>query len=405
MPTYIYRARDKYGELLTADIEVDNEMDAAASLRSMGYSVISIELKKQFFPKFSQILQSFRRSNQHELVLFSRQMSTLLKSGVPLTNAISSIKEQIRSRPFKEALGIILKDIEAGVPFSQGLSKYPQFFSDVFVNMIKAAETAGIIDDVLDRIAKLSSRELEIKNRIKSAMIYPVILVIVAFIVINFFLVSIVPKFVVIFKSYRVNLPLPTQILLAVSFFLKQAWLVISGGVFIAVFVLRSYLKTDKGRYKLGFFLLRLPVFGELYLNVIVSRMCRTLGAMVKSGVPILAALYVTSKTINNLVVRRVIENVRLSISEGQPLSEPFRASGVFPTTVIQMISVGEKSGNLDQMLLEVASFYEEEVDYAIKNITTALEPMLLIAMGGAVAFIALSVLLPIFNLVKVFKH
>lgn len=405
MPTYIYKARDKNGELLSASVEVDSEMEAAASLRSMGYSVISIEEKKEFLPDVFEFLRRFKRSSQRELILFARQLTTLLKSGVPLTAALSSIKEQLKNKALKEALGIIIKDIEAGASFSAALAKYPNFFPEVFVSMARAGEAAGNIDEVLDRLAKLNAREFEIKNRIKSAMTYPIILVIVALIVINFFLVGIVPKFIVIFKSYRVNLPLPTQILLAVSSVLSRAGFLILAAIIAVAFALRAYFKTEKGRYKLDYFLMHLPLFGELYLNVIVSRMCRTLGAMVKSGVTMLEALYITSKTVRNLVVRRVLENVRSAISEGQPLSEPFRASGVFPQTVIQMISTGEKSGNLDQMLMEISTFYEEEVDYDIKNLTTALEPLLLLVMGAMVAFIALSVLLPIFNLVKVFKH
>lgn len=406
MKTFIYKARDKYGELLSAAIDVENEMQAASSLRAMGYSVISIEEKKRFMPQgLADFWQKFRKAHLHELVFFSRQLSALLKSGIPITAAISSINEQVRSKVLKQALSAVLKDIEAGASFSVALAKYPAIFSEVFVSMVGAGEAGGNTAEVLDRLARLSSREFEIKLRVKSAMTYPVILVVVALVIVNFLLVSIVPKFIVIFRSYEVSLPLPTQILLAVSFIVSRLWFLALAAVITVIIAGRAYLKTEKGRYRADNFLLHMPLFSGLYSNIIVSRMCRTLGEMVKSGVPILEALYVTSKTISNTVIRRVVENVRLAISEGKPLGESFKASGVFPQTVIQMVAMGEKSGRLDQMLIDVASFYDEEVDYAIKNITTALEPLLLLGMGSMVAFIALSVLLPIFNLVKIFKR
>lgn len=405
MATFIYRARDKSGELLTASIEVDNEMQAASSLHAIGYSVISIEKKRQLVPQFWELWQKIRRSHQHELIFFSRQLSILLKSGITITGAISSINEQVKSKVLKQALSVVLKDIEAGLAFSSSLAKHPDIFSEVFVSMIKAGEAGGNISDVLDRLAKLNSREFEIKLRIKSAMAYPIILVIVALIIVNYLLVNIVPKFITIFNSYEIRLPLPTQVLLGVSFVASKLWFLVLILLIGGVLAFRAYLKTEKGKYRVDNFLLHMPLFGPLYLNVVVSRMCRTLGEMVKTGVPILEVLYVTSKTIDNLVIRRVLENVRLAISEGQPLGGAFKASGVFPSTVIQMISLGEKSGQLDQMLTEVASFYDEEVDYKIKNLTTALEPLLLLVMGSMVGFIALSILLPIFNLVKVFKH
>jgi len=369
------------------------------------FGVFLVVLVAQVFAAFNDFLQRLKRHHQRELIFFSRQMAMLLKSGIPITGALSSIYEQVKNKDYKDVLRDILKDIQAGMPFSGALAKHPQMFSDVYVSMVKAGEASGILDEVLERLTQLNSREYEIKSRIKSAMTYPLILVIVSIIIVNFLLVNIVPKFIVIFQSYQVRLPLATRVLLGISFLFNRLWLVVLITVIGAIFLFRIYLKTEKGRYKFDYWMLHLPIFGELYLNVAVSQMCRTLGAMVKSGVPILEGLFVTSKTIKNLVISRVVENARHAVSQGQPLSQPFKASGVFPATVIQMVTLGEKSSRLDQMLIEVASFYEEEVDYSIKNMTAALEPLLLLAMGGVVAFIALSVLLPIFNLIKVFKH
>lgn len=405
MPAFIYKARDKFGELLTASIEMENEMQAAASLRLMGYSVISIEEKRQLFPGFWKFLQKINKSHQHELIFFSRQLSVLLKSGIAITAAIASINEQVKSRYLKQALSSILKDVEAGLSFSMALGRHPDIFSEIFVSMVKAGEVGGNVSDVLERLARLSLRDFEIRLRINSAMAYPIVLVITALAIVNYLLVNIVPKFIAIFNSYEVRLPLPTQILLAVSFIASKLWFLAAGCFVVLVLIFRAYLKTEKGKYRFDNYLIRMPLFGPLYLHIVISRMCRTLGEMVKSGVPILEGLYVTSKTMNNIVIRRVLENVRLAVSEGQPLGGSFKSSGIFPSIVIQMIILGEKSGRLDQMLIEAACFYDEEVNYKIKNLTTILEPLLLLIMGLMVGFIALSILLPIFNLVKVFKH
>jgi type IV pilus assembly protein PilC len=405
MPTYTYKARDRQGEPLTAKIEAENELSLASSLRSIGYSVISIEEETPLKANLAQAWQKLKKTHKSELIFFSRQLSSLLRSGIAITTALSSIAEQTKNKLLKDAINAVLKDIQAGISFSEALAKHPDIFSELFVSMVKVGETAGILYEVLDRLAQLNMQELEVKTRIKSAMTYPVILVTVAVIIVSFLLINIIPKFVVVFESYEARLPLATQILLGVSFVVRRLWFLVIAAAGIFIFWLRRYIKTENGRYKFDFYLLRLPLFGQLYLKLIVARFSRTLGALVKSGVSILEALSVTEKTVGNAVISRVIDNIRLAITEGQSLAEPFKASGVFPPTVIQMVSLGEKSGKLDQMLIEVADFYDQEVDYTIRNITTALEPLLLLGMGLMVAFIALSVLLPIFNLIKVFRR
>lgn len=405
MPIYVYRARDKQGELLTATIEAESDLTVALNLRSLGYNVVSVEEEGQVKKGFADFWQRIRGTPQHELVFFSRQLSTLLKAGISITVALASIAEQAKSKALKEAIDKVLKDIQVGVSFSAALAKHPNIFSNLFVSMIKVGEAAGILGEVLDRLAQLGMQELEIKTRIKSAMTYPIILVSVAVIIVSFLLINIIPKFVVIFETYEARLPLATQILLGISFLVRRLYLFIIAAFFIFIFWFKRYLKSEKGRYKFDFFLLHLPLLGQLYLKVVISRFCRTLGSLLESGVPVLEALYVTENTVRNSVISRVIDSVRLAVTEGQNLTDPFKTSGVFPPTVIQMVSLGEKSGKLDRMFIEVASFYEREVEYAMRNITSALEPLLLFVMGGIVAFIALSVLLPIFNLIKVFRR
>ena len=406
MPSYTYKARDRHGEMLTATVDARDDMELAASLRSLNYSVISIEKKEpRFGTTIADLLQRLKKSRQYEVVFFSRQLASLLKAGIPIMNSLSSIAEQTKDKVLKGAIDAVSRDIQGGLSFSEALAKRPDIFPEVYVSTVKVGETAGALDQVLERLAQLGMREYEIKIQIKSAMTYPIISVTVAVCVVTFLLINIIPKFVVVFESYGARLPLPTQILLGISFVVQRLWFVVLFIIIASVFGVKKYIKTEKGRYNYDRFLLHIPLFGELYLKVLVSRICRTLSTMVKSGVSILEALYVTGKTVKNMVLRRVMENVHSAVSEGQSLSEPFRTSGVFPSTVVQMMSLGEKSGKLDQMLMDVASFYDEEVDYTIKNMTTALEPLLLLGMGLMVAFIALSVLLPIFNLIKVFRH
>lgn len=405
MPTYTYRARDRQGEVLIATLEAESDLAVAANLRSLGYAVISIEEAAPAGARLIDLWHKFRKTHRSELVFFSRQMASLLKAGISITVAISSIAEQANSKYLKVTLNSVLKDIQAGLSFSGALAKYPDIFSEMFVSMIKVGETAGILDEVLERLAQLFTQETEVRSRIKSAMTYPLVLMTVAIAIVGFLLVNIIPKFVVIFEAYEARLPVATQILLGASFIVRRLWLgmILAAGIF--VFWLRRYLKTEKGKHRFHFYLLRLPLFGQLYLKVIVSRFSRTLGALLGAGVPMLEALYVTEKTISNSVVSRFIENSRSAVTEGQSLTEPFKTSGVFPPTVVQMVSLGEKSGRLDKMFTEIASFYDQEVDYALRNIVTVFEPLLLLAMGSVVAFVALSVLLPIFNLVKIFRR
>ncbi len=405
MATYAYKARDKNGELLSAAVEAEGEVEVAANLRSLGYSVVSIRRKNPFKTAVENLWQRMRKTHQRELVFFSRQLALLLRSGISLTAGLSSIAEQTDNRALREAISAILKDVERGSSFSKALAGYPHIFGDLFVSMVGAGEASGSLDEILERLASLKDQELEVRMRVRSAMTYPAILVGVAVIIVGFLLVNIVPKFVVIFETYEARLPMATQMLLWVSLIARKLWLPLLIAAAAAGFWFRLYLRSQRGRYNFDRLILRLPVFGELCLKVIVTRFSRTLSGLIRSGIPMLEALRVTEKTVGNSVISRIILNISSAITEGQPLTEPFRASGVFPATVVQMVSLGEKSGQLDRMLSEVAAFYEREVDYAIKNITTALEPLLLLAMGIMVAFIALSVLLPIFNLINVFRR
>lgn len=404
MPLYTYRVRDKQGTLFSAQMQAVSDVALADTLHSSGYTVISISKEAQFKISFLEFLQKTKKCHENELIFFSRQLASLLRAGIPMSVALSSIAEQAKSKILKDTINTVLDDIKSGASFSNALSRHPNIFSELFISMVASGEKAGILEEVLDRLSQLKMQELEVKMRVKSAMTYPCILVVLAVVIVSFLLVNIIPKFVVIFETYEARLPLSTRILLGASFMIRKLWFLIISSIAVASYLFFRFLKTEKGRYKFDSIVLRMPLLGDLCVKVIISRFARTLGALIRSGIPILEALDVTARTVKNKVINRAITNIYSAVTEGQPLADPFKASGVFPATVVQMVSLGEKSGNLDKMLFEVAEFYEHEVDYAVKNLTTALEPMLLLAMGLMVAFIALSVLLPIFNLIKVFK-
>lgn len=404
MSTYTYKARDRYGELISGVVEGESETAVAKSLDRLGYSVVEVRSRRPLQPALAGLIERLRRISKQEVTIFTRQLATLIRSGMAISPSLSTVCEQTTNPKFRLILEDIATRVQGGMSFSEALSKYPNVFSDLFVNMVKVGETGGILDKVLDRLAVLGTQELEMYTRIRSALIYPVVLVAIAFLVVNFLLVGVLPKFVAVFRASQAKLPLPTQLVLGFSWTLRHLWLPLLFGVAALSLWFRRYIERPEGRYRFDSKVLKLPLFGKLYTKVMITRFARTLSALIASGVPLLQALAVVEKTITNVVIRRIIQNIRASITEGQPLTEPFKASGFFSPMVVQMISVGEKSGKLDEMLNEVSSFYDPEIEYTIKNLTALLEPFMLLAMGIMVAFIALSVLLPIFNLIRVFR-
>ncbi|MFH1503865.1 MAG: type II secretion system F family protein [Candidatus Omnitrophota bacterium] len=404
MPIYAYKARDGQGELINGSLEAENKLRAVADLDKLGYSIVEITIQKNSFSLISAIFSHFQRLHKQEVVIFTRQLATLVRSGMALSPSLNTICEQTINKKFKSILGNIRQSVQEGDSFSKALAVYPAIFPEIFVSMVEVGEAGGMLDKVLDRLAKMSLRELEISSSIKSALIYPVVLVIVAFAVVNFLLVGVLPKFVMVFQASQAKLPLPTQIVLGLSGALRVLWLPILFGVGMGVFGFKRYIRNDEGKFKFHKWLLKLPIFGKLYAKIQVSQFARILAALTSSGIPILQGLVVAEKTVTNVVVRRSIQNIRVAITEGQSLEAAFKLSGFFSPMVVQMVSTGEKAGKIDQMLEEISFFYDPEIEYTIKNLTSLLEPFMLLAMGGMVAFIALSVLLPIFNLIKVFR-
>lgn len=405
MTIYAYRARDDRGELITGTMEAESENELLTRLSNMGYNVVEVHNKDTGVFSVDAIMGKFKAFKKRDIILFTRQLSIMLHSGTTLSEALTTVCEQTKNEKLRFIIEDVRQNVQKGENFSTALSKHPEAFSDLFISMVQIGETGGLLDTVLERVALLGTQEMETQSRIISALIYPLVLVIVAFVVINFLIIGVLPKFVMVFNASGAKLPIPTRIVMGLSWIARKLWLPIAGFAVLFLFWFRSRLNTDKA-FKMKFHssLLKVPIFGPLYSKIQIARFARVSSALIASGIPILETLRVVEKIMTNYAIQKAVGDIKAAISQGHSLVEPFKASGLFSPMVIQMISTGEKSGNLDQMLKEIANFYEPEVEYTIKNLTSLLEPFMLLTMGLMVGFIALSVLLPIFNLIKVFR-
>jgi len=403
MASFIYKARNVQGESIHGIIDAADENKAASAIEHLGLIPVQISHNTG---SYSGSFMQFRikRISRQELLIFTRQLSTLIATGAPLITSIQNVADQAQNPRFKQILGNIVSSLESGVSFSESLAQYPDIFGDLYVSLIKVGEAGGLLDKVLARLAELSVQEIDLRSRITSALVYPAVLASVAFIIVNFVLVAVLPKFTAIFEASSAKLPLPTRALLGLSYLARNYWWLMALAAVFILNALRNYYRTPDGRRYFDSLFLRLPLFGPLTLKVMVSRLARSIAALTKSGVPVLEALTVVETTVSNVVLQNMIKDTRAAISSGQSLTEPFKASGLFPPMVIQLINTGERTGRLDKMFDQIADFYEPEIEFTIRNLTSLLEPIMLLVMGTVVVFIALSVLLPIFNLISVIK-
>jgi len=404
MATFRYKAHDRHGHIVSGVLEGDDKKVVAKSLVDFGYRVLWIDIEPIKAALINKALGFFKKIRRQDAVFFTRQLATMLVSGISLLEALDGIEKQIKNQALKDVIGSIHSDISGGTSLSDAVKKHPAVFSEVYISMIRSGEESGKLGDVLEDLSELEIKEIELSSQLRSAMVYPAILTVVAISVITFLLIGVLPKFISIFEAQGAKLPLPTLILMSISAILRRLWfIIVLAAVGLGVWF-KNYISDDNGRYDVDRALLKLPVFGPLFLKVIIARFSRTLGILTRSGVPILNALEISGKVSGNMVFDSAVKDIRSSITGGHSIVDPFKVSGLFPPMVIQMISAGEKSGKLDNMLEDIANFYDTEVTYAVRNMVTILEPLLLLVMGVIVGFIALSVLLPIFNLVKVFR-
>ncbi|MDW8106891.1 MAG: type II secretion system F family protein [Armatimonadota bacterium] len=400
MPLFSYEAVDSKGRTLKGTVEADTEQLVLSKLHEQGLHVVRIEQQRER----TQLLSRFRRAQKPKLqalVFFTRQFATMIDAGIPILRCLDILYTQTKDPALKQAIDGVRKDVKSGMALNEAMEKHPRVFSELFVNMVRAAEVAGILDQILDRLATFLEKDLEVRQKVKSAMMYPVMVLVFSFLVLVAIFTFVLPKFKEIFASMNVEMPAMTQMLFNISDFIIGYWWAIAGFVVGMVLVLRAYIRQPKGRYQYDYLKLKLPILGDLVLKLAVARFARTLGVLVSSGVPLMRTLEIVGQTSGNRVLATAIEGTRQSIREGQPLSAPFAATGLFPAMVIHMMDIGEESGRLSEMMVKIADFYEQEVDAAIKGLTSMIEPLLIIVLGGIVGFIAISIMMPMFKLVS----
>ncbi|MHB9098530.1 MAG: type II secretion system F family protein [Syntrophales bacterium] len=404
MSTYSYKATDPTGKLVTGTLEATEEKEAVASLQGMKYIPIRISLARRNpigldVDLSKRIASFFTRVSTKDVVVFTQDLSTLLEAGVPVDRALSILIDVAEKDRFKDVIRDVLKNIQGGSYLSNALAKYPRVFSSFYVSMVRAGEAGGVLDDVLKRLGVFLESSQDFKDYIKSAMVYPIFLVSVGGISIIILLTFVMPKFAVIFSDMRQAIPLSTRVLLGFGTALKTYWPVILGGLGVVYFSLRRYIKTPAGSLKLDRYKLHFPIVGELVKKIEVARFARTLGTLSQSGVPILQALNLVKDIIGNQVIAGTLGKVYNRVKEGEKLSRPLGDIDIFPSLAIQMITVGEETGRLGEMLLRVAENYEKVARDTVRRVVSLLEPAMILGMGVVVGFIVISMMMAIFSM------
>ena len=399
MLTYAYTAKSiKTGETLKAEVQADSPGAAAKLLVSQGLFPISIVDKngQAGLAKFDVL----NRVGTRDLVIFTRQLATLINAGLPLLQSLRSVQSQISSKRLKDAIRDIIASVEGGTSLSESLSKHPKIFNQVYTYLVAAGETSGTLDDVLTRFADQQEKDAAIVRKIRSAMIYPIIVLVVVIAVVIFLLVTLLPQVASLYHDLNKTLPILTLILVDISNFVLHFWWLVTVIIVGGVSGIYQYIKTEAGRKQFDAFKINVPVFGILFRKVYMARFARTLATMLGSGIPMLEGIDVTMRAIKNTVVEAALIRVSNKVKGGKALSTAIEAETSFLPLVSQMVAIGEQSGALDDMLLKLAKFYEEDVDTAVANLSVTIEPVMMVILGTIVAFIIAAVLLPIYGLV-----
>jgi type IV pilus assembly protein PilC len=402
MPIFAYKAKTSAGLVMEGSIDADEQKNAVEKLRAQ--KLVVLQIVEKVDSPLDKIRAMIKRNKKGEvtskdLVLFSRQLSTLVSAGVPIVQSLGILETQAENPAFKEVLAGVKSDIEAGLSISDALKKHPEAFPDLYTSMVKAGELGGILDTILERLTVYMESSEALKAKVKSAMMYPAIVLSICAVVTCFLMVFVIPTFKNIFASFGAELPLPTQILINISDTMKQFWYVL---VAVPYFGYKGFLKwyaTPAGQKIVDRQILKAPIFGIILKKVAVARFTRTLGTLIKSGVPIMQALETVAQTAGNVIIAEAVLLTRESIREGGHLSDPLKKSGIFPNMVTSMISVGEETGALDIMLGKIADFYDQEVDTAVKGLTSLIEPIVIVVMGVVIGTIVVAMFMPMFGL------
>jgi len=394
MATFTYTARSFSGDLKTATVDASSRDDVISQLRRQRLSVVKID---------EAVQKKARRGHikMRDVVIFTRQFSTMINAGLPLVQALNILAEQSQNKVLSDVTRKVVFDVESGKTVADAMSKHPQAFSPLYVNMVAAGEAGGILDTILMRLATFMEKNDALIRKVKGAMIYPSVIMSVAAIAVTVLLLFVIPVFENLFSSAGLALPLPTRVVMMLSRALKSYWYIMISVAVTSFFLYKRYAATQNGRLKIDKILLAVPILGDVIRKAAVSRFTRTLGTLVSSGVSILDGLEITAKTAGNRVVQDAIMESRASIAGGDTIAQPLKKSGVFPPMVISMISVGEQTGGLDEMLSKIADFYDDEVDAAVSNLLSLLEPVMICFLGVVVGGMVVSMYLPIFDMIN----
>ena len=401
MDVYVWEGRSRKGTMERGELSAANEAAVRLALRRQQIQAIKIEAK----PK--DVLRGLKFSRrkkvkEKDIVIFTRQFATMIDAGLPLVQCLEILASQQDNATLKEILLKVKADVEAGSTFADALRKHPSVFNELYCNLVTAGETGGILDTILNRLAAYIEKSMNLKKKVKGAMVYPIAVLVIAMVVVIGMLVFVIPVFQKMFADMGGTLPAFTQMVINLSDFMRRYFLLV-GAILVALyFVFQRYYKTENGQETVDNYLLKLPIFGSLIRKVAIAKFTRTLGTMLSSGVPILEGLDIVARTSGNKIIEKAILKTKMSIGEGKTIAEPLAASGVFPPMVVQMISVGESTGALDSMLSKIADFFDDEVDAAVANLTSLLEPLLMVFLGGAIGAIVVAMYLPIFQMASI---
>lgn len=397
MPAYAWKGKNRMGEIQEGVLVSDSRDAAANTLKRNGVEVMNIRVMA------AEGRGSFGKVPPKELAIFTRQFSVMIDAGLPLVQCLEILGAQQQHKGFQRIIESVRDDVEKGSTLQTALSKHPKAFNDLFVNMVGAGESGGILDVILQRLSGYIEKSVKLTGKVKSAMTYPVAVISIAVIVVIVIMVKVIPVFSAMYSGLGSKLPYPTIVCIAISDTIINYWWLLIGATILIVFGLRQYYKTPAGHLQIDTMMLHLPVLGDVLRKVAVARFCRTLGTLISSGVPILEGMDITAKTAGNLVIQNAILKSKDAVEQGRNISTPLAETKVFPPMVVQMVGVGEATGALDAMLGKVADFYEDEVDNAVASLTSLMEPIMIAILGGIVGFIVVAMYMPIFGLAAAF--
>ena len=402
--TFEYKVRNKEGKLIQGSLEGDSSALVAEKLRQMGFVPVSIEASGKGGGLGKDLSFGQRKLKVRELAVFSRQFATMINSGLPLIRAIDILAEQTDSKLLSDTLKQVRLDIERGASLSQAFGNHPKVFSRLYVAMVRSGEAGGVLDMVLMQLATTIEKQLTLRRKVRSAMMYPIGVLCLVGLIVTAMLIFVVPKFTTLFASFGSELPLPTQVLVTLSDFIRNYWWGVLIAAVAGVTAFKKWKVTPGGKAVLDRMALKAPVFGTIVHKAAIARFSRTLSVLLRSGVNILTSLEITAETVNNAVIESTLEEIRSGVRAGQPMSTPMATYSVFPPMVVQMLAVGEETGAVDEMLSRVAEFYEDEVEAAVDGLTSLLEPLLMAFLGGTVGVMVVALYMPMFEIITKVK-